>query len=56
MLPTLGLIAYDALSTHPIAKYSKHVSSGLSCLGIELAEFPWEDLRYVILVPDRISY
>lgn len=45
MLPTLGLIAYDTLSTHPIAKYSKHVTNGLSHLGTELAGFPWEDLR-----------
>lgn len=45
MLPTLGLIAYDTLSTHPIAEYSKHVTNGLSRLGTELAEFPWEDLR-----------
>lgn len=45
MLPTLGLISYDVLSTHPIAKYSKHVANGLSRLGTDLAEFPWDDLR-----------
>ncbi|KAG2233941.1 hypothetical protein INT48_009754 [Thamnidium elegans] len=46
MLPTLGLISYDALSTHPIAKYSKHVANGLSRLGTDLSEFPWDDLRH----------
>lgn len=45
MLPTLGLIAYDTLSTHPIARCSKHVANGLSHLGTDLTEFPWDDLR-----------
>lgn len=46
MLPTLGLISYDTLSSHPIAKHSKHVSSGLNRLGTELIEFAWDDLRH----------
>lgn len=45
MLPTLGLIAYDTLSVHPITQYSQHVSDGLAHLASELIDFPWEDLR-----------
>lgn len=45
MLPTLGLIAYDTLSTHPIVQYSRHVSDGLVHLANELIGFPWEDFR-----------
>ncbi|KAI8643079.1 Rab3 GTPase-activating protein catalytic subunit-domain-containing protein [Parasitella parasitica] len=45
MLPTLGLIAYDTLSVHPIAQYSQHVSNGLIHLSSELVDFPWEELR-----------
>ncbi|CAO3655512.1 unnamed protein product [Mucor fragilis] len=45
MLPTLGLIAYDTLSVHPITQYSQHVSDGLVRLSNELVDFSWEDLR-----------
>lgn len=45
MLPTLGLIAYDTLSVHPITQYSQHVSDGLVRLSNELIDFSWEDLR-----------
>ncbi|GAN10708.1 rab3 GTPase-activating protein catalytic subunit isoform X5 [Mucor ambiguus] len=45
MLPTLGLIAYDTLSVHPITYYSQHVSDGLVHLSNELVDFSWEDLR-----------
>jgi hypothetical protein len=46
MLPTLGLISYDTLSSHPIVKYSKHVANGLIQTSNELIEFPWEELRH----------
>ncbi|KAL7324028.1 hypothetical protein PS15p_210601 [Mucor circinelloides] len=46
MLPTLGLIAYDTLSVHPITQYSQHVSNGLVRLSNELVDFSWEDLRH----------
>ncbi|KAL9542521.1 hypothetical protein MBANPS3_008571 [Mucor bainieri] len=46
MLPTLGLIAYDTLSVHPITRYSQHVSEGLVRLSSELVDFSWEDLRH----------
>ncbi|CEP17446.1 hypothetical protein [Parasitella parasitica] len=45
MLPTLGLIAYDTLSDHPITFYSQHVSNGLIQLSSELIDFQWEELR-----------
>jgi hypothetical protein len=45
MLPTLGLIAYDTLASHPIARYSQHVSNGLVNLGNNLVNFAWHDFR-----------
>ncbi|KAI8972007.1 Rab3 GTPase-activating protein catalytic subunit-domain-containing protein [Mycotypha africana] len=47
MLPTLGLIAYDTLSSHPVAYYSRHVSQGLVQLGDNLTSFPWHEFRYL---------
>lgn len=46
MLPTVGLIAYDTLSTHPIVNCSKLVCEELNSLGSELIKFPWDDLRH----------
>ncbi|KAG1472032.1 hypothetical protein G6F56_001779 [Rhizopus delemar] len=45
MLPTLGLIAYDTLSTHPVTDCSNYVAHKLSLFGNELISFPWDDLR-----------
>jgi hypothetical protein len=45
MLPTLSLIAYDTLASHPITRYSQHVSKGLTGLGNDLVNFPWHDFR-----------
>ncbi|KAI8994549.1 Rab3 GTPase-activating protein catalytic subunit-domain-containing protein [Pilobolus umbonatus] len=46
MLPTLTLIAYDTLSTHPIVHLITPLSIDLSKLGQRLIMFPWDDLRH----------
>ncbi|RCH96449.1 hypothetical protein CU098_008053 [Rhizopus stolonifer] len=42
MLPTLGWIAYDTLSSHPVVQSSKCVEKGLKDLGHQLSQFSWE--------------
>ncbi|KAI8339595.1 Rab3 GTPase-activating protein catalytic subunit-domain-containing protein [Chlamydoabsidia padenii] len=45
LLPTMGLIMYDTLASHPAVKYIRPVASGLAQLGDELIRFPWDSLR-----------
>ncbi|KAI8391695.1 Rab3 GTPase-activating protein catalytic subunit-domain-containing protein [Radiomyces spectabilis] len=45
LLPTLVLIAYKTLTTHPIVHFSRCVAEGLASLGSEVARFSWEDVR-----------
>ncbi|OAD78599.1 hypothetical protein PHYBLDRAFT_179609 [Phycomyces blakesleeanus NRRL 1555(-)] len=45
LLPTVGLIAYDTLVSHPVTSHSQPVIEGLSKFGKELVNFPWEDVR-----------
>ncbi|CAG8588149.1 1609_t:CDS:10 [Ambispora gerdemannii] len=45
LLPTVFLIAYDTLVTHPVTKYMKPVAMGVSLLSKELTSFRWTDLK-----------
>ncbi|CAG8829390.1 14992_t:CDS:2, partial [Racocetra persica] len=44
LLPTIFLIAYDTLVSHPVSKSIKQVASGLETLAKELIKFPWNDI------------
>ncbi|CAG8656870.1 14492_t:CDS:10 [Dentiscutata erythropus] len=44
LLPTMFLIAYDTLVSHPVTKNIKQVASGLEMLMKELTRFPWNDI------------
>ncbi|CAG8489230.1 6376_t:CDS:10, partial [Gigaspora rosea] len=44
LLPTMFLIAYDTLVSHPVTKNIKQVASGLENLMKELTKFPWNDI------------
>jgi hypothetical protein len=43
MLPTIGLIAYDGLASHPIVNRITPVSLGISRLEGALVAFRWND-------------
>jgi hypothetical protein len=43
MLPTIGLIAYDGLASHPIVDRITPVSLGISRLEGALVAFRWND-------------
>ncbi|KAF9424164.1 Rab3 GTPase-activating protein catalytic subunit [Podila epigama] len=43
-LPTMCLIAYDALVSHPVATHIRQVAQGLKDIGRELVQFPWREL------------
>ncbi|KAI7873036.1 Rab3 GTPase-activating protein catalytic subunit-domain-containing protein [Spinellus fusiger] len=45
LLSTLGLISYDTLALHPITKCIPSIRQGLTRLGNEIVNFPWEELR-----------
>ncbi|CAO3615547.1 unnamed protein product [Cunninghamella echinulata] len=45
LLPTLGVIMYDTLASHPIVKYIRPVTMGIKKLGEELINYPWEALK-----------
>ncbi|KAI9305851.1 Rab3 GTPase-activating protein catalytic subunit-domain-containing protein [Cunninghamella echinulata] len=45
LLPTLGVIMYDTLASHPIVKYIRPVTMGIKQLGEELINYPWESLK-----------
>ncbi|KAF9585068.1 Rab3 GTPase-activating protein catalytic subunit [Lunasporangiospora selenospora] len=44
LLPTVFLIAYDALVSNPISSASEHVAQELQELAQELTGFPWDEL------------
>ncbi|KAK3812069.1 MAG: Rab3 GTPase-activating protein catalytic subunit-domain-containing protein [Benniella sp.] len=44
LAPTIFLLAYDTLATHPVASVSQHAAKALSDLSQELVEFPWDEL------------
>ncbi|KAI8062612.1 Rab3 GTPase-activating protein catalytic subunit-domain-containing protein [Gongronella butleri] len=45
MLPTVGLIVYDTLVSHPIVKRIRSVANGMQQLSQELIHYPWDALR-----------
>ncbi|RUP47306.1 Rab3 GTPase-activating protein catalytic subunit-domain-containing protein [Jimgerdemannia flammicorona] len=47
LLPTISLIAYDTLVSHPVAMQAKPVASGLLDLAKTLISYPWDELRSV---------
>ncbi|CAG8482213.1 13166_t:CDS:10 [Cetraspora pellucida] len=51
LLPTIFLIVYDTLVSHPASKNIKQVASGLETLTKELIKFPWNDIS-----SENISY
>ncbi|KAG0212593.1 Rab3 GTPase-activating protein catalytic subunit [Mortierella sp. GBA30] len=44
LLPTICLLAYDTLISHPVALHIRQVALGLRELGQELTAFSWNDL------------
>ncbi|KAF9962263.1 Rab3 GTPase-activating protein catalytic subunit [Mortierella alpina] len=44
LLPTICLLAYDTLVSHPVASHIHQVAAGLKELGQELTEFSWNEL------------
>ncbi|KAF9989724.1 Rab3 GTPase-activating protein catalytic subunit [Mortierella antarctica] len=44
LLPTICLLAYDTLVSHPVASHVHQVAAGLKELGQELTEFSWNEL------------
>ncbi|ORX59565.1 hypothetical protein DM01DRAFT_1333029 [Hesseltinella vesiculosa] len=54
LLPTLGLIVYDTLLSHPVVKYVRSVVVGVQQLGQELCNYPWDALRNGQCVFDAI--
>lgn len=45
LLPTVALIAYDTLVSHPVARRVNTVVQGMQELGSIIMEFPWHQLR-----------
>ncbi|KAI8359246.1 Rab3 GTPase-activating protein catalytic subunit-domain-containing protein [Mortierella sp. GBAus27b] len=45
LLPTMSLIAYDTLVSHPIGRCIPLVAQALRDLGKELTRFPWDELE-----------
>ncbi|KAG2227735.1 hypothetical protein INT45_004777 [Circinella minor] len=45
LLPTIALIAYDTLASHPIVRCTREVAKGMSALGEDITNFPWDYLR-----------
>ncbi|KAF9565313.1 Rab3 GTPase-activating protein catalytic subunit [Mortierella alpina] len=44
LLPTICLLAYDTLVSHPVASHIHQVAAGLKELGQELTEFSWNEI------------
>ncbi|CAO3569442.1 unnamed protein product [Mortierella alpina] len=44
LLPTICLLAYDTLISHPVANHSERLARMLQDLARELTEFPWDEL------------
>ncbi|KAF9292414.1 Rab3 GTPase-activating protein catalytic subunit [Mortierella alpina] len=44
LLPTICLLAYDTLVSHPVASHIHQVAAGLKELAQELTEFSWNEL------------
>ncbi|KAI9266829.1 Rab3 GTPase-activating protein catalytic subunit-domain-containing protein [Phascolomyces articulosus] len=45
LLPTIALIAYDTLVNHPAVRCTLGVSRGMSLLGEDITNFPWDYLK-----------
>lgn len=45
LLPTISLIAYDTLVSHPIALRVPYVTEKLAELAQDITSFPWDELR-----------
>ncbi|CAM0139650.1 unnamed protein product [Umbelopsis sp. WA50703] len=45
LLPTIALIAYDTLVSHPIALRVPYVTEKLAELAKDITSFPWDELR-----------
>ncbi|KAG0294011.1 Rab3 GTPase-activating protein catalytic subunit [Dissophora globulifera] len=44
LLPTMCLISYDTLASHPIASHIRQVAQSIQDLGFALTRFPWNEL------------
>ncbi|KAG0212330.1 Rab3 GTPase-activating protein catalytic subunit [Mortierella sp. NVP41] len=44
LLPTICLLAYDALVSHPVSTVSEQVATALQELAQALTDFPWDEL------------
>ncbi|KAG0243650.1 Rab3 GTPase-activating protein catalytic subunit, partial [Mortierella sp. GBA43] len=44
LLPTIFLLGYDTLATHPVSGVSQQAAKALSELARELTDFPWDEL------------
>ncbi|KAG9063778.1 Rab3 GTPase-activating protein catalytic subunit [Linnemannia hyalina] len=44
LLPSMFLLAYDTLASHPVASHIRQVAIGLKELAKELTVFPWNEL------------
>ncbi|CAO3595990.1 unnamed protein product [Absidia cylindrospora] len=44
LLPTMCLVVYDVLASHPMVKYIRPVAVGLNDFANELVNFPWDAL------------
>ncbi|KAF9982527.1 Rab3 GTPase-activating protein catalytic subunit [Mortierella antarctica] len=47
LLPTICLLAYDTLVSHPVTNHSELLAKALQDLARELTEFPWDELTMV---------
>ncbi|KAF9961595.1 Rab3 GTPase-activating protein catalytic subunit [Mortierella alpina] len=47
LLPTICLLAYDTLVSHPVTSHSQRLVKTLQDLARELTEFPWDELTMV---------
>ena len=45
LLPTIALIAYDTLVNHPVVSCTLEIAKGMSALGEDITNFPWDYLR-----------
>lgn len=52
LLPSICLLAYDALTSHPVSTVSPQVAKSIQELAQVLTDFPWDELSASEKSPD----
>jgi hypothetical protein len=54
LLPTVALIAYDTLVSHPVTLRVPYLTAQISQLAKDITKFPWDDMRQGRISGDSI--